>query len=399
MNRHVLARFLFFAFAASFFLVRGNAQERVGIPGERGRRVEVLFLGSENLFNHDPIARFRVLRKALGPRGINLTYTDEVASLKREILAQYDVLLIFANHYEIGLREQAALLDFANKGGGCVLLHCAAGCFRKSNFDGYVELLGAQFASHKGGVFRAEIVNTEHPITKNWEGFECWDETYVHKRHGKGRTILQRRDGEPWTWVKDYGKGRVFYTASGHDHRCWDLPAYHELIFRAIRWTAGDEVAAQLERLNLPELKYRPAIVPENPENPVGPNNVLQEPLSPKESLKFVQIPVGFNLQLFASEPMVVNPICINWDLQGRLWVVEAFDYPHKVASDHPQDRIKILKDTDGDGVADTVTVLPRGSTSALQYCQCQTEPSRPMAAAWSICVILMAMAFLIEGT
>ena len=325
-------------------------------------RIEVLFLGSENLFNHDPPTRFRVLREALGPKAINITYASSVEALTKENLAQYDVLLIFANLYKLDVQTQGqALLDFARNGGGCVLLHCAAACFRDSDFPEYVDLLGAQFKSHGKGVFRARIVNEEHPVMKGWKGFECWDETYEHKRHGKDRIILQKRGDEPWTWVKTYGKGRVFYTASGHDHRCWDLPEYHDLIHRAIRWTAWDDKVGWLSPRHLPTLRYRPAAAPKDPENPVGPLNQIQNPLAPPESLKLAQIPPGFEIALFAAEPDVVNPIAMNWDHRGRLWVVEAFDYPHKVGSENPRDRIKILEDRDHDGIADMVTVFAEG--------------------------------------
>ena len=172
-----------------------------------------MFLGSENKFNHDPPTRFRTLRKALGPQAINLTYAHTVDALTAENLAQFDVLLIFANLYKIDKETQGkALLDFARNGGGCVLLHCAAGCFRESQFDEYVDLLGAQFKSHEKGVFRARIVNEEHPVMKGWPGFECWDETYVHKRHAADRVILQKREEEPWTWVKTlWERARVLH--------------------------------------------------------------------------------------------------------------------------------------------------------------------------------------------
>lgn len=340
----------------------GSRAERTREAEESDRRVEVLFLGSENRSNHDPPTRFRVLREALGPKAVNITYAHTLDALTPENLAKYDVLLIFANHYTIDKETQGkALLDFARGGGGCVLLHCAAGCFRDSQFDEYVELLGAQFKSHGKGVFRAKIVNTEHPIMKAWDGFECWDETYEHKRHGKDRIILQTRNEEPWTWVKTYGKGRVFYTASGHDHRCWDLPAFHDLVHRAIRWTANNEGMNWLSSEELPELDYRPAATPKDPKDPVGPLNEIQKPLSPEDSLKLAQLPPGFRIELFASEPMVVNPIAINWDSRGRLWVVEAFDYPHKIGTEEPKDRIKIIEDTDGNGRGDKVTVFAEG--------------------------------------
>ena len=341
----------------------GLAGEKEQAPSNpEKRRTEVLFLGSNNHPAHDPPTRFRVIRKALGYKGINFTYTDKLDALTPENLAKYDVLLIFANQYSIDKETQGkALLDFARNGGGCVLLHCAAGCFRESKFDEYVDLLGAQFKEHGTGVFRAKIVNKEHPIMRGWDGFECWDETYVHKRHGEDRTILQMRGDEPWTWVKTYGKGRVFYTASGHDHRCWDLPEYHELVHRAVRWTAGDNRQELSALSDMPVLRYRPAAVPKDPDNPVGPLNEIQHPLPPDESLKLAQVPPGFALKLFASEPAVINPISINWDSRGRLWVVEAYDYPHKIGTEDPQDRIKILEDTDRDGRADKVTVFATG--------------------------------------
>ena len=61
---------------------------------------------------------------------------------------------------------------------------------------------------------------------KGFKGFESWDETYVHHRHNeKDRTVLEVREEkdhkEPWTWVRTHAKGRVFYTAWGHEQRTW----------------------------------------------------------------------------------------------------------------------------------------------------------------------------------
>ena len=102
----------------------------VVVPAQEGRRIEVLFLGSENKHGHDPIARFRVIRKALGPKGVNLTYSATLDALTSADLVHYDVLLLFANHDIIAKDEQDALIRFVEQGGGFVGLHCAAGCFR-----------------------------------------------------------------------------------------------------------------------------------------------------------------------------------------------------------------------------------------------------------------------------
>ena len=64
----------------------------------------------------------------------------------------------------------------------------------------------------------------------------------------KKRKVLIVRDAmegdphtkpEPWTWVRTQGKGRVFYTASGHDERVWSHAGFHQLIKGGILWAAG----------------------------------------------------------------------------------------------------------------------------------------------------------------
>ena len=49
---------------------------------------------------------------------------------------------------------------------------------------------------------------------------------------------------EPWTWIRTQGKGRVFYTAWGHDQRTFGNPGFHNLVERGIRWAIGAGVVA-----------------------------------------------------------------------------------------------------------------------------------------------------------
>ena len=88
--------------------------------------------------------------------------------------------------------------------------------------------------------------------------------------------------------------------------------------------------------------------------------------LSPEEAQKKFTLPPGFEIRLFASEPEVVNPVAMTWDERGRLWVVELYEYPLGAKpGERGRDRIKILEDTDGDGVADKVTVFAEGFSLA----------------------------------
>ncbi|MBL9143681.1 MAG: c-type cytochrome [Verrucomicrobiaceae bacterium] len=97
-------------------------------------------------------------------------------------------------------------------------------------------------------------------------------------------------------------------------------------------------------------------------------------PKSPEDSLKAIHVAKGYEVKLIASEPLVQDPVFVDWDAKGRLWVVEMGDYPFapgettkdgKVGqgkvSDLQQGRIKILEDTNGDGVMDTATLFLDG--------------------------------------
>src|SRR3546814_4621148 len=51
----------------------------------------------------------------------------------------------------------------------------------------------------------------------------------------------------------------------------------------------------------------------------------------------------------------------MNWDAQGRLWVVSSTAYPHLKTGEKANDKIYVLEDTDGDGTADKSTVFADG--------------------------------------
>src|SRR3546814_18169109 len=90
------------------------------------------------------------------------------------------------------------------------------------------------------------------------------------------------------------------------------------------------------------------------------PPPLYQHALSPEESMSLIQVPAGFELELFAAEPDIINPIAMAWDERGRLWVIETKDYPNTVIEKPGvgDDRIKICEDTDGEGRADKFTIF-----------------------------------------
>ncbi|HKI31345.1 MAG TPA: PVC-type heme-binding CxxCH protein [Gemmataceae bacterium] len=91
--------------------------------------------------------------------------------------------------------------------------------------------------------------------------------------------------------------------------------------------------------------------------------------LKPEDSVQRMKVADGFEVKLFAAEPMVVNPIAMTVDEKGRVWVIECFEYPKRTAKGKmPRDRIVILEDTDGDGVADKRTVFAEGKDFPVPF-------------------------------
>ncbi|MBM4002455.1 MAG: c-type cytochrome [Planctomycetes bacterium] len=103
---------------------------------------------------------------------------------------------------------------------------------------------------------------------------------------------------------------------------------------------------------------------------------VYGQGLTPEQSKSKMNVPEGFMLELVAAEPLVRQPVTIDFDDRGRLWVIQYLQYPNpnglkrvsvdrysrtrydRVPEPPPHgprgdDRITILEDTDGDGRID----------------------------------------------
>ncbi len=86
--------------------------------------------------------------------------------------------------------------------------------------------------------------------------------------------------------------------------------------------------------------------------------------LSPADEAKTFFMPPGYHLELVASEPMIEEPILIDWDPDGRLWVIEERGYMKDLPATgerEPIGRISVLEDTNDDGQMDKKTVFMDG--------------------------------------
>lgn len=121
-------------------------------------------------------------------------------------------------------------------------------------------------------------------------------------------------------------------------------------------WVHGDHLVWQNEALFTPEAdtvqrSFKELIAFDVP-----------APKTAGESLKAIQPPPGFTVELVAAEPLIEAPVSFDWDAQGRLWVVEMPDYPLGMdGNGKPGGKVKILTDSKGDGHYDRATTFLEG--------------------------------------
>ncbi len=245
--------------------------------------------------------------------------------------------------------------QFVQAGKGCVFVGVAR------ELSPLSALVGAQ-VSGPTGAFKARLwfIDTGHPVSKGLRGTIC-----PLKRIETGELsndcralVAAYQDGglQPYVWLRRFpSRGRLFISLLPKE--TYTTPVFRELVARAVRWATGD--------LNLDRSVFRYKEV-ENipvyrPDRRVERQTKMQLPLPAELSMQRYALPEGLRLQLFASEPLVVKPICMTFGPRGRLWVVESVDYPNNVLPNperNGNDRIKILEDTDGDGRADKATIF-----------------------------------------
>ncbi|GIW82733.1 MAG: cytochrome c [Gemmatales bacterium] len=92
---------------------------------------------------------------------------------------------------------------------------------------------------------------------------------------------------------------------------------------------------------------------------PPKPLPAIKSPVPPAQSKSWIKIDPGLRLELVACEPAVQSPVAMEFDEDGRLWVVEMLDYPNGPPKGKPgESRIRLLEDKDGDGEFETSRVF-----------------------------------------
>jgi len=203
-------------------------------------------------------------------------FTNKVEDFTSDNLKNFDGL-IFNNTTRIekafaSTQQRKTLLEFIKQGKGFAGFHGASDA-GLPKWPAYTEMIGGCFDGHPwnaGGTWPFTVEDPDHPLCKNFSSktFQFSDEIYQYKGYDrKNLRVLVSLDSNqsgisgksptndyPVSWVKSYGKGRVFYTNFGHNKATWWTPYLLKHFLSGIRWSVG-EIDGPAESLPLPEPK------------------------------------------------------------------------------------------------------------------------------------------------
>jgi type 1 glutamine amidotransferase len=171
--------------------------------------------------------------------------------LDSRALTRYDVVVLHFMPWEQPAPADAArtnLREFVRGGKGLFIVHFGCGAFQ--DWPEFANLAGRVWdpkarAHDPHGPFRVDITNADHPITHGMKSFETEDELYTCLTGDRPIKLLatakSKVDGKdyPMAFVFEYGKGRVFHSALGHDAKAIRNSNVAELFRRGCAWAAG----------------------------------------------------------------------------------------------------------------------------------------------------------------
>lgn len=281
----------------------------------------------------------------------------EVAGAQRfptaEELDATDVMILYAAEGGSIHGEERARLDaFLARGGGLVVLHDAVCGDAPHWFKGVVggawEHGHAKWYTGEMGLY---FPDREHPITKGVSNFDLTDEIYYELHmdpdaHVIANSFRTTHEIRPQMWVYEKDNYRAFVSIPGHYHDTFSLPPYRTLLLRGIAWAGKRDAGLLVSDAETANLRY-----------PEG------GPRTPEAAVEALALHEDFEVEAVATEPLLVNPISIDWDSTGRMWVAVTPGYPYKeeFKGVPAHDQILILEDGDGDGRMDSRTVFFEG--------------------------------------
>lgn len=164
---------------------------------------------------------------------------------------KYDGVIFLNTTGDIGVPDLQGFLDWLKTGKAFIGIHAAADTYH--NRKEYLDMIQGEFAYHgRQTKVEAKVEQPDHPAVAHLApAWAVFDEIYLFKENNrKNVTVLLSMDRHPddgtpnagkegdylLAWCRDYGQGRVFYTALGHRLDVWESPEYQRHLLGGILW-------------------------------------------------------------------------------------------------------------------------------------------------------------------
>jgi type 1 glutamine amidotransferase len=241
-------------FIAAFCLIL-SASAALGAP----RRI--LYVTATYGFRHaDAIdASLEVMQQLARESGtLEIVHTEDVSLLTAAYLKSFDAIYFFTSG-ELPLSDQqkADLLEFVRQGKGFGGSHSATDCLY--TWPEYGDMIGGYFDGHPwAGEAAVDVEDPQSPlVTHLAPSFRFTEEFYQFRAFSRDQVRvlvtldtqsvnmsapgINRTDGDfALAWIRNYGKGRVFYSAFGHFPGSFQLPPMRTMLLKALLWLTGE---------------------------------------------------------------------------------------------------------------------------------------------------------------
>ncbi|MHC4516945.1 MAG: ThuA domain-containing protein [Planctomycetota bacterium] len=223
------------------------------IMGEKTGAFEAVITNDEAMFEPENLKQFDAVVLNNTNNEIFLPEDfDQLSAPEKERLQERDAML------------KESFVDFLSSGGGLAVIHAGVASFR--HWPEFGEIIGARFDNHPwgaGSTVTLSVEEPDHPVAAAFKEpyFIVSDEIYQVKAPysrdkvrvllsvdpdrtritPKQREAIHREDMDfAMTWIKRYGKGRVFYCALGHEHPLFWNPIVLQHYLDGIQFVLGD---------------------------------------------------------------------------------------------------------------------------------------------------------------
>jgi hypothetical protein len=237
----------------------------VSTAQEAKKKYKLLVCTQSAGFRHGPVTRKAPTE--LAPCEVALTEigkesglyetecTQDASVITPEKLKDVDLVFFYTTgNLPISETNFAEFESWLRSGKAFVAAHSATDTFHK--FKPYYSLINGTFAGHPWGAGTTVTISNhepDHVVAKMWgEEFQIKDEIYQYRNFDPGavRVLYSLNMGKtkpqmpyhvPICWVREVGKGRMFYTNLGHNAETWKNPKFREHLLTGIRWSLGLE--------------------------------------------------------------------------------------------------------------------------------------------------------------